>query len=117
MEMRSDARAEVVGLYELTCDGTVLYSRSRDDRGLAAPAGEAVGRDYFHEIAPFENIADLKRHFRRFVSDKRASNTFVFDCRFDTETVRAKVFMTRAYEVDHDHAGGIVIMDIRKLGE
>ena len=67
--------------------------------------------------APFENIADLRRHFRRFLTDNRASDTVVFDCLFDTEIVRAKVFMTRAYEVDHDHASGIVVMDIRQLAE
>lgn len=117
MEIRSETHAEVFGLYELSGDGTVLYSRSRGERGLATPADESVGRDYFHEIAPFENIADLRRHFRRFLTNNRASDTFVFDCLFDTEVVRAKVFMTRAYEVDHDRTGGIVIMDIRKLGE
>ena len=117
MEIRSERHTDVFGLYELSRDGTVLYSRSRGERGLANPVADTVGRDYFHDIAPFENIADLRRHFRRFLTDKRASDTFVFDCRFDTEVVRTKVFMTRAYEVDQDHAGGIVIMDIRKLGE
>lgn len=117
MDIRSETHSEVFGLYELSGDGTVLYSRSRGARGLARPSDEFVGRDYFHEIAPFENIADLRRHFRRFFTDKRASDAFVFDCLFDTEVVRTKVFMTRAYEIDHDHTGGIVIMDIRQPGE
>jgi len=39
---------------------------------------------------------------------------FTFDCRLEREVVRAKVFFTRAYEHDYDHAGGIVIMDIRQ---
>jgi hypothetical protein len=117
MQTGSETYCGLFGLYELTGDGTVLYSRRRGERGLASPSDEAVGRDYFHDIAPFENIADLRRHFRRFLTDNRASDTFVFDCLFDTEVVRAKIFMTRAFEVDHDHAGGIVIMDIRQLAE
>jgi hypothetical protein len=28
--------------------------------------------------------------------------------------VRTKIFMTRAYENDHDHSTGIVILDIRE---
>lgn len=117
MEMRSEAHAKGFGLYELSGDGTVLYSRGRSERGLDIPADESVGRDYFQEIAPFENIADLRRHFRRFLTEDGASHTFVFDCLFKSEVVRAKVFMTRASEVEHDHTGGIVILDIRKFGE
>src|SRR5215212_6985769 len=114
MEVTSGTHSDIFGLYELSGDGTVLYSRGRGERDPAEPV---VGRDFFHEIAPFENVADLKRHFRRFVTDNRPSDTFVFDCMFATEVVRAKVFMTRGYEVDGDHTGGIVIMDIRQLGE
>jgi hypothetical protein len=116
MEVRRGT-PDIFGLYELSGDGTVLYSRGRGERDPSEPSEPVVGRDFFHEIAPFENVADLKRHFRRFVTDNRPSDTFVFDCMFDTEVVRAKVFMTRGYEVDSDHTGGIVIMDIRQLGE
>jgi hypothetical protein len=116
MEM-SGSHAEVFGLYELSGDGTVLYSRRRGERGLDEPAAETIGRDYFHDVAGFANTGDLRRHFRRFLTDSRPSDTFVFDCLFETEVVRAKVFMTRAFEVDQEHSGGIVIMDIRKFGE
>lgn len=117
MEISSASRAQVFGLYELSGDGTVLYSRSRGELGLSDASNEVVGRDYFHEIAPFDNTKDLKRHFRRFLTDNRASDTFLFDCLLDNEVVRARVFMTRAYEVDHDHTGGIVILDIRQPGD
>ena len=117
MEIGSARHAHVFGLYELSGDGTVLYSRNRGERGLSEASAEVVGRDYFHEIAPFENTSDLRRHFRRFLTDNRPSDTFLFDCLLDNEVVRAKVFMTRAYEVDHDHTGGIVIMDIRQPAE
>lgn len=116
MQTASRSNADFFGLYELSGDGTVLYSRSRDGAGLKQPTREVVGQDYFHDIARFENTEDLRRHFRRFLTDRRAVDTFLFDCLFETETVRAKVFMTRAYEIDQDHAGDIVIMDIRRDG-
>ncbi len=117
MNMSGDnATAEVFGLYELSSDGTVLYSRSRDGERLTDGNSGVIGRDFFREIAGFQNTDDLRRHFRRFVTEDRSVDTFVFDCLYETEVVRAKVFMTRAYENDHDHSGGIVILDIRRMG-
>jgi hypothetical protein len=111
------SNADVFGLYELSRDGTVLYSRAGREDVLNEPAPEVIGQDFFRDIARFENTNALRDHFRRFVNDGRPVDSFVFDCMFDTDVVRAKVFLTRAYEIDHDHAGGIVIMDIRHAGQ
>ncbi|MEO8574756.1 MAG: hypothetical protein ABI481_12365, partial [Pyrinomonadaceae bacterium] len=102
------------GLYELADDGTILYSRPRAGDGLRDAQHGLVGRDFFRDIFPCQNIDDLRRHFRRFIMEDRPVDTFVFNGLFGEEIVRAKIFMTRAYENDHDHAGGIVIMDIRR---
>ena len=116
MEVTSAANADVFGLYELSDDGTVLYSRARTEGNLTEPAREIIGQDFFHDIARFQNMNDLRSHFRRFITGSQPADTFLFDCLYDSEVVRTKVFLTRAYEVDTDHAGGIVIMDIRKVG-
>ena len=117
MEATGISNDDVFGLYELSSDGTVLYSRARREDGLKEPAPEVIGRDFFRDIARFENTGTLRHHFRRFLSDGRPVDSFLFDCLFDTEVVRAKVFLTRAYEIDHDHAGGIVLMDIRQASQ
>jgi len=101
------------GLYELAKDGTILYSRPRNGEGLRDSEPGLIGRDFFRDIFPCHNIEDLRRQFRHFITGDRPVHSFVFDCLFEREIVRAKVFLTRAYENDHDHAGGIVIMDIR----
>jgi hypothetical protein len=103
-------------LYELAGDGTVLYSRTRMGSYLKEPTRETVGQDFFHDIARFQNINDLRNHFRKFITGGRPADTFLFDCRYETGVVRTKIFMTRAYETDNDHSGGIVIMDIRQIG-
>lgn len=105
------------GLFELSDEGTILYSRTRLGSGLDTPSREHVGQDFFHDIVGCENKDDLRRHFRRFISGGRRVDAFVFDCRFESETVRTKIFMTRAFETDDDHAGEIVIMDIRQAGQ
>lgn len=114
MRSGNGSGAEVFGLYELANDGTILYSRPRAEDGLHPAENAIVGQDFFRDIFPCRNIEDLRRHFRRFITGDRPVDTFVFECLFEQETVRAKVFMTRAYESDYDHAGGIVIMDIRQ---
>jgi hypothetical protein len=107
--------SEVFGLYELASDGTILYSRPRAGDGLHPAQNAIVGQDFFRDIFPCRNIDDLRRHFRQFITGDRSVDSFLFECLFEQETVRAKVFMTRAYENDHAHAGDIVIMDIRQV--
>jgi hypothetical protein len=114
MEAQNGGNAEVFGLYELANDGTILYSRVRNDSGLHDAEPAFIGQDFFRDIFLCQNIDDLRRHFRRFITGDRPVDSFVFDCLFEREIVRAKIFMTRAYENDYDHAGGIVIMDIRR---
>ena len=108
---------DVFGLYELTNEGTILYSRPRTGETLKPPTTDVIGQDFFRDIFTFQNTEDLRRHFRRFVTGDRPVDTFVFDCLNGSEIVRTKVFMTRAFETDYDNTGGIVIMDIRKAGQ
>ena len=103
---------EVFGLYELSNDGTILYSRPRSVDRSSDPEQRIIGKDFFRELFPCQNMEDLRRHFRRFITGAQSVDTFVFDCIFDQEIVRAKIFMTRAHENDYDHVGEIVIMDI-----
>ena len=112
--MTKGVDAAVFGLYELSKDGTILYSRPRSADGLNEAEQGIVGQDFFRDIFPCRNNEDLRRHFRRFITGDQPVDTFVFDCLFEREIVRAKIFMTRAYEHDLDHAGGIVILDIRR---
>lgn len=105
---------DVFGLYELSDNGTILYSRPRYEDGLREADQACVGQDFFRDIFPCRNADVLRGHFRRFLTEERPVDTFVFDGLFDREVIRTKIFMTRAYESDPDHAGRIVIMDIRR---
>jgi hypothetical protein len=114
METVSSTKAGVFGLYELSNDGTVLYSRNRRDNQSIDAGDPVVGRDFFYEIFNCKNMEDLRRHFRRFITGDRSADSFIFDCFFEREVIRAKINMTRAYENDQNHSNGIVILDIRE---
>ena len=113
---KSERPADVFGLFELDDDGNVLYSRPRLDGQLGHGSNEMIGRNFFQEVATFENREELRRHFRRFVTGAEPADVFTFDCFYGNETVKAKVSMIRARESDLGHAAGIVIMDIKNAG-
>ena len=112
MQQTGSAKEKTVfGLYELSDDGTILYSRSREGDSLREANAGSIGQDFFRDIFKCQNIEDLRRHFRSFIAGDRPVDTFTFDCLYESEVIRAKVFMTRAFENDRSN---IVIMDIRQ---
>jgi len=101
------------GLFELKNDGTVLYSRFRQNNQLINSTNELVGHNFFEEIAGFENARELRLIFNNFVKSNQFTDNFVFDCQFDETTVPVRVMMVRAFENSYPNPGDIVILDIR----
>jgi hypothetical protein len=105
--------ANTSGLFELKNDGTVLYSRFRQNNQLINATNELVGQNFFEEIAGFENARELRRIFNNFVKSNQFTDNFVFDCRFAEKTVPVRVMMVRAFENSYPTGSDIVILDIR----
>ncbi|HEY8560586.1 MAG TPA: hypothetical protein VIL74_09445 [Pyrinomonadaceae bacterium] len=106
-------RTNSSGLFELNNDGTVRYSRLRQNNELINADPEMVGHNFFEEIAGFENVRDLRRIFNNFVKSNKFTDNFVFDCQFPNETIRVRVMMVRAFENSYPKPADIVILDIR----
>ncbi len=106
---------DLFGLFELNASGTVLYSRLRRSNELINSNPEWVGRNYFDEIASFENIEELRQMYKRFITNRQVADNFIFNCRFSETVVPVKVLMARTYEVNYGERANIVIMDIRKF--
>jgi len=104
-----EASEGTFGLFELSSDGTVLYSRAGQDGALM------IGRDFFREVAAFENKEDLRHHFRRFLGSSRPVDSFGFDCEYGERSVHTKITMTRGQERAEEYTANIVIMDIKQL--
>lgn len=103
-----------IGLFELSNDGTVLYSRAA--RRDSAAEHDIVGRDFFREVAQFANTEDLRHHFRSFLTSARPADSFGFECLYREKSVKTKITMTRGHETDSNHTAGIVIIDIKLAG-
>jgi hypothetical protein len=107
---------ETFGLFELSDEGTVLYSRPAQRDQPREDEQDIVGRDFFYEVAQFANTEDLRRHFRRFLTSTRPADSFGFECMYQEGTVKTKITMTRGHETENQHTANIVIMDIKQEG-
>ena len=105
--------ANTSGLFELKNDGTVVYSRFRQNNRLINPNSELIGANFFEDIAGFENARDFRRLFNNFVKSNKFTDNFMFDCRFSNEIVRVRVMMVRAFENNYPNPSDIIILDIR----
>jgi len=105
---------DLFGLFELNAAGTILYSRLRRSNELTNSKPEWVGRNYFDEIASFENIEEFRQMYRQFLNNRQVADNFIFNCRFSETVVPVKVLMARTYEVNCGERANVVIMDIRK---
>lgn len=101
------------GLFELKMDGTIIYSRFRQNNRLESSNTELIGHNFFEDVAGFENSRDLRRLFNNFVRSSKFTDSFVFDCRFSEEIVRVRVMLVRAFENSYPNPRDIVILDIR----
>ncbi len=104
-----------IGLFELSDSGTVLYCRTNTDGQLHGASAEAVGRNFFDEVAPFENAEELRLRLNRFVKSDYATEKFDFACRIKNRIVPAKIMLVRVAEQSGGKRSRTTIVDIRKI--
>lgn len=103
------------GLFELDAEGMVYYSRLRRNRELFETEPDVVGRNFFDEIAGFENVDEFRRRFRYFVKGSNSIENFNFDFRFAENAVPMRVMLVRVSETESSDNTRLIIVDIRKL--
>lgn len=114
MNVASNLTAENSSVFfELNNDGTVLYSRFRQNDQLLNADDDLVGHNFFDEVAGFENAGDLRLLFNSFVQSRKFSDNFDFECRFAEKTVTVRVLMVRGFENKYPNQASFVLLDIR----
>ena len=104
-----------IGLYEINDAGTVLYCRTTAENLSSEKFAAAVGRNFFDEVAPFENMEELRRHFRNFITSRSTTDTFTFSCQVNNTNIPAKVLLVRIIERSNNERDKTTIIDIRKI--
>ena len=102
-------------LFELSDSGTVLYCRIDAHGQINELLENAVGRNFFDEVAPFENTEELRPLLNRFVKSNYSSERLSFACRVKNQIVPTKIMLVRVSERSGGMRGKTTIVDIRKI--
>ena len=101
-------------LVELGADGTVLYSRIERAGGLHYPTPGITGRNFFSEVAPFQNVAEFQTCLASFTRSSQQANSILFTCQYEDGPLRVKILMARVRERTADDVTKSVLVHIRK---
>ncbi len=104
-----------VGLFGINDAGTVLFCRTATGKLYSEKSQQAVGRNFFDEVAAFENTEELRRHFNHFIKSDFSSENFTFTCRVKSREIPAKIMLVRITERSNDGRVKRTIVDIRKI--
>ena len=87
-----------LGLYELDAEGTVLYHRMESGGQPAASGAELAGRNFYDEVAAFDNAGELRRRVEDFLRGGSHADSFDFTCRAGGEALPVRVLLARVRE-------------------
>ena len=108
-------RPELFGLFELDAAGNVIYSRVEPDGRPGGPPPDVAGRNFFAEVAAFENAEELRQRIEGFASGDGHADNFHFNCRFDGDSLAVKVLLARVRERSNGSRTKSVLVHIRKV--
>ncbi len=103
-----------IGVFELDSTGMVVYCGARNDDKSGEAKLNLVGRNFFEEIAAFQNGAEFRRRFNRFRTDSFTTDSFNFSFDSGEPDEKFRVKLVRVCERDYRGNTDLVIVDIRK---
>lgn len=118
LEALADSKPDLYGVFEISDDGTVLYSRQKsagaDTFSFAKPA-QIIGHNFYDEIIPFENTEKFRQCVVRFIKSDFASKNFIFDCHINGHNFPVKVMLVRVTDRTNNERARMTIVDIREI--
>jgi len=106
---------KLFGLFELDPAGKVLYFRTEPegDSDRVSPA-DVAGRNFFDEVASFENVEELRRRIGSFTHSNGQADNFNFTCRFNNDLLPVRVLLARICERSDGKHTKSILVHIRK---
>src|SRR5687767_15220443 len=92
---------ELLGLFELDNSGKVLYYRLDSNGERSGTSPDVVGRNFYNEVAGFENVEEFRRCVTKFIRSATAADSFDFECRYGDFAQGMKVLLARICESDN----------------
>jgi hypothetical protein len=106
---------ELLGLFELDDTGKVLYYRMDSAGAPSDTSPDIVGRNFYNEVAGFENVEEFRRCVTEFTRSATAADSFDFECRYGEFVHRIKVLLARIREsVNRNNTKSVLVYLKRK---
>ena len=100
----------LLGLFELDGAGKVLYCRM----DLADTSHDLTGRNFYDEVAPFQNVEEFRQCVADFTRGAKAADSFDFDCHYDGCDHPIRVLLARIFESVNLNSTKSVLLHIRQ---
>ena len=107
-------KRKLFGLFELDHAGTVLYSRIEPEAKADAAPPDVAGRNFYEEVAPFENVEEFRRRVSAFANGVSPADNFNFNCLYGDGAQPVRVLLARVRERTSNDRTKSVLVHIRK---
>lgn len=115
MEVSKFAASPVCGLYELATDGTILYSRPKNEGKFEKADPNTVGLNFFDDFFVCQNSDALRRRFRRFVNEESSTENFHFDFVRSDQTIPMKIMLVRAADTCGARNKDLIFVEVLQI--
>jgi hypothetical protein len=117
MNLSPSIETELFGLFELDTTGIVLYHRIDPMTEPCTGSPGMAGRNFYDEIAPFENREEFRRCVTQFTLGAKTADSFDFDCRYEGNAQPVRVLLARIRDgMNPDHTKSVLV-HIRRAAE
>ncbi|HEX8188436.1 MAG TPA: response regulator [Pyrinomonadaceae bacterium] len=106
---------KLFGLVELDSAGTVLYTRFEPDgTPQPGPAPDYAGRNFYADVAPFGNVAQLRELIEGFRRGSQPAHSMDFTCDYEDGPLLVRVLLARIRERSQSDTTKSVLVHIRR---
>ena len=102
------------GLMELDATGMILYSRIERDGGRHLFPTNVTGRNFYTEVAPFQNIEEFQKCMESFMQSSLQANSIIFTCQYEDGPLKVKILLARVRERSGGDVSKSILVHIRK---
>ena len=99
---------------ELEQDGTVLYSRPHIVEFGDQAVTVSEGLNFFEDITGLVDLGRCRQNFQSFVHARKAADSFIWELKRPSGTVKVKVIVTRTFQTGYNSSKGVVMIEMRE---
>jgi hypothetical protein len=114
MDVLQPTKTELFGLFELDTTGIVLYHRIDPMTEPCTSSPNVAGRNFFDDVAPFENREEFRRCVNQFTRGERFADSFDFKCCYNGSAEQVRVLLARIPEATNPNKTKAILVHIRR---